>query len=55
MGRFDNIKCEPLEYKVQWFLPLSDTKKYEMLMGFLDFFIEVQKEEKKKVHSPQKI
>ncbi len=49
-GKFDNIKCEPMEYKVKWFLPLSDTKKYEMLMGFLEFFIEAQKGEKKNVY-----
>jgi hypothetical protein len=41
--KFDNIKYEPMDYKVKWFLPLSDTKKYEMLTGFLDFFAEAKK------------
>lgn len=50
MGKFDNIKYEPMEYKVKWFLPLSDTKKYEMLMGFLDFFTEAQKSNRKNAY-----
>ena len=43
---YKSIRYESMEYKVKWFLPLSDTKKYEMLMGFLEFFNEAQRSNK---------
>lgn len=50
MGKFDNIKCEPLEDKVKWFLPLSFTRKYEMFASFMQFYRDIQKGKKKDVN-----
>ena len=49
MGKFDNIKCKPMEYKVKWFLPLSFTKKYKMFASFMELFRELGKNRKKDV------
>lgn len=46
-GRFDNIKYESMEDKVKWFLPLSFTRKYQMLISFVELFQEMEKNNKK--------
>ncbi|MCK4353084.1 hypothetical protein KAW65_06740 [candidate division WOR-3 bacterium] len=50
MGKFDNIKYEPMEYKIKWFLPLSFTRKYEMFASFMQFYRDIQKGKKRDVN-----